>query len=41
MKYAPINLEAKLALFSEHFAPKIIAQMNDYMEIDLEPHDEV
>jgi mannose-6-phosphate isomerase-like protein (cupin superfamily) len=29
MKYTPINLSEKLALFSEHFAPKIIAQMND------------
>ena len=29
MNYTPINLEEKLALFSEHFAPKIIAQMND------------
>jgi hypothetical protein len=30
MKYTPINLQEKLALFSGHFAPKIIAQMNDY-----------
>ena len=30
MKYSPVNLEEKLALFTEHFAPKIIAQMNDY-----------
>ena len=30
MKYSPINLEEKLALFSEHWSPKIIAQMNDY-----------
>ncbi|MFC1547332.1 cupin domain-containing protein [Candidatus Neomarinimicrobiota bacterium] len=29
MKYTPINLKEKLASFSEHFAPKIIAQMND------------
>ena len=29
MKYTPVNLAAKLALFSGHFAPKIIAQMND------------
>lgn len=26
----PINLDAKFALFSEHWSPKIIAQMNDY-----------
>ena len=30
MKYSPINLEEKLAKFSAHFSPKIIAQMNDY-----------
>jgi mannose-6-phosphate isomerase-like protein (cupin superfamily) len=30
MDYHPINLKAKLALFSEHWSPKIIAQMNDY-----------
>jgi mannose-6-phosphate isomerase-like protein (cupin superfamily) len=30
MKYTPINLHEKLASFSDHFAPKIIAQMNDY-----------
>ncbi len=26
----PINLTAKLALFSDHWAPKVIAEMNDY-----------
>jgi mannose-6-phosphate isomerase-like protein (cupin superfamily) len=26
----PINLAEKFALFSEHWAPKVIAQMNDY-----------
>jgi mannose-6-phosphate isomerase-like protein (cupin superfamily) len=26
----PINLGAKLALFSEHWSPKVIARMNDY-----------
>src|SRR4029450_9843342 len=26
----PINLAEKFGLFSEHWAPKIIAQMNDY-----------
>jgi len=30
MNYTPINLEDKLAKFSEHWSPKIIAQMNDY-----------
>ncbi len=30
MKYSAINLKEKLAKFSEHWSPKIIAQMNDY-----------
>jgi mannose-6-phosphate isomerase-like protein (cupin superfamily) len=30
MDYTPINLNKKLATFSEHWSPKIIAQMNDY-----------
>ena len=30
MEYKPINLKEKLAKFSEHWSPKIIAQMNDY-----------
>ena len=30
MKYLPINLEKKLDNFSEHWSPKIIAQMNNY-----------
>ena len=30
MNYGPINLEEKLARFSEHWSPKIIARMNDY-----------
>lgn len=30
MNYQPINLTEKLSLFSEHWSPKIIAQMNDY-----------
>jgi len=25
-----INLKEKLSLFSEHWSPKIVAQMNDY-----------
>lgn len=28
--YRPTNLKEKLSLFSEHWSPKIIAQMNDY-----------
>ena len=30
MTYSAINFQSKLAKFSEHWAPKIIAQMNDY-----------
>ena len=30
MNRAAINLQHKLAEFSEHWSPKIIAQMNDY-----------
>ncbi|MHC4664647.1 MAG: cupin domain-containing protein [Planctomycetota bacterium] len=30
MKYLPINLDEKLSKFTEHFSPKIIAQMNNY-----------
>ena len=30
MVYQPINLQEKLALFQEHWSPRIIAQMNDY-----------
>ncbi len=30
MDYTAINLKEKLAKFSDHWAPKIIAQMNDY-----------
>ncbi len=29
-QYIPINLNEKLAKFSEHWSPKVIAQMNDY-----------
>jgi mannose-6-phosphate isomerase-like protein (cupin superfamily) len=28
--YEPINLEHKFDLFDEHWAPKVIAEMNDY-----------
>lgn len=30
MEYSAINFEEKFAKFSEHWSPKIIAQMNDY-----------
>lgn len=30
MEYATINFREKLAKFSDHWAPKVIAQMNDY-----------
>ncbi len=30
MAYSAINFENKLKKFSEHWSPKIIAQMNDY-----------
>jgi mannose-6-phosphate isomerase-like protein (cupin superfamily) len=30
MKYQSINFEEKLKKFSEHWSPKVIAQLNDY-----------
>ncbi len=30
MEYEPINIQEKLSKFSDHWSPKIIAQMNDY-----------
>jgi mannose-6-phosphate isomerase-like protein (cupin superfamily) len=30
MDHKPINLNEKLSKFSEHWSPRIIAQMNDY-----------
>ena len=30
MNYSPVNFQEKLTRFSEHWSPKIIAQMNDY-----------
>jgi mannose-6-phosphate isomerase-like protein (cupin superfamily) len=30
MKMSAINLQQKLGLFSEHWQPKVIAEMNDY-----------
>jgi mannose-6-phosphate isomerase-like protein (cupin superfamily) len=28
--YTPINFQQKFALFSEHWTPKVVAEMNDY-----------
>ena len=30
MKYQPINLGEKLGLFSEHWSPRVVGEMNDY-----------
>ena len=30
MNYTPINFQEKLSKFTEHWSPKIVAQMNDY-----------
>ena len=30
MKYESINFESKFSKFSEHWSPKVIAEMNDY-----------
>lgn len=30
MNYKPINFQQKLALFDEQWAPKVVAEMNDY-----------
>src|SRR3954471_19246805 len=30
MPYTPINLQGKFSLFSEHWSPKVVAEMNDY-----------
>ena len=30
MDHQPINFSEKLSMFSEHWSPRIIAQMNDY-----------
>jgi mannose-6-phosphate isomerase-like protein (cupin superfamily) len=30
MNYRPINFENKYSLFSEHWSPKVIAEMNNY-----------
>lgn len=30
MKHVPINLQDKLRKFSEHWSPRVIAEMNDY-----------
>jgi mannose-6-phosphate isomerase-like protein (cupin superfamily) len=30
MEFKPVNLQEKLAKFSDHWSPKIIAHMNEY-----------
>ena len=30
MEYSAVNFSEKLSKFSDHWSPKIIAQMNDY-----------
>jgi len=30
MDYRPINLQSKFSLFTERWAPKVVAEMNDY-----------
>ena len=30
MEYIPVNLQDKLTKFSEHWSPRVVAQMNDY-----------
>jgi len=30
MQFTPINFQQKLSLFSEHWRPKVVAEMNDY-----------
>ncbi|MBN4081431.1 cupin domain-containing protein [Caldithrix abyssi] len=30
MKYQPINFKYKLGKFSDHWAPRVVAEMNDY-----------
>jgi mannose-6-phosphate isomerase-like protein (cupin superfamily) len=30
MSYTPINFREKLARFSEHWSPRVVAEMNDY-----------
>ena len=30
MNHAPINLRDKLSLLSEHWQPRVVAEMNDY-----------
>ncbi len=30
MRYVPIDLKEKLSRFSDHWAPKIVARLNDY-----------
>jgi mannose-6-phosphate isomerase-like protein (cupin superfamily) len=31
MDFKPVNIDSKFALFSEHWHPKVIARINDYL----------
>ena len=35
MKYSPINFEQKLSLFSDHWSPKVIAELNEEYQFKL------
>ena len=30
VSYTPINFKEKLQLFSEHWSPRVVAELNDY-----------
>ena len=35
MKYTPINFEQKLAMFNDHWSPKVIAELNNEYQFKL------
>ncbi len=35
MNYIALNFDEKLGLFDEHWAPQVIAEMNDYQDGEL------
>jgi hypothetical protein len=37
MYYTPINIDQKFAKFTEQWSPKVIAAMNDYQLMLIEP----
>ena len=39
MNTAPINLKQKLTLFTEHWRPKVVAELNDYQVKLVKIHD--